>query len=295
MPSISRHEGLTNNLGHIGKALLGALLPSISKPGSPVSNITVALNREESAAQLRSLYRDSSAPVKFVHSDNLAAVKNADVILFAFPPNQVHNVLGSSDMREALKHKIIISILARTPRSELSHLIHGDQPQDSAIENTQIIRGMPTMGTEVHGSASLITEPGSLRGPGSKEAMELATWIFNLVGKVFYVSDDYFDTATGMHAFCNAVTAVATQAISQQAINEGVPRENAIAIASQCIRGAASIMLSGTSPEKLQDSLSAPGSITGQAISGLKDSQFPNILESTLSVAINRARDTTKK
>ncbi|RJE25103.1 hypothetical protein PHISCL_02574 [Aspergillus sclerotialis] len=276
--------------GHIGKALLGALLPSISKPGSPISSITVALNRKESEVQLRSLYRDSPAPINFVHSQNIAAVKNADAILFAFPPDQVNNVLGSADMREALERKIIISILARTPRDELNRLIYGNQPQDSAMRDTQIVRAMPTMGTDVHESASLISNPDTPPGSGRNEAMELATWIFNLVGKVFHVSDDYFDTATGMSAFCNALTSVATQIIVQKAVAEGVPRDHAISIASQCIRGSASLMLSGASPEKLQASLSAPGSITGQAISRLKDSQFQDFLESSLSMALARAK-----
>lgn len=273
-----RNENLTNSLGHIGKALLGALLPAISQAGSPISDITVALNRRESEAQLRSQYRDSPAAVKFVHGQNIEAIKDADAILFGFPPDQLHNVLGNAAMRDALRQKIIISILARTPRTEILRLIQGD---------IQIIRAMPTMGTEVYESATLLADPGDAAG---KEATELATWMFNLVGKVFHVSDDYFDTATGMSAFCNALTAVTTQAITRKALAEGIPMHHAITIASQCIRGSASLLLSGASPEQLQESLSAPGSITGQAISGLNECQLPDFLESSLSVAIARAR-----
>ncbi|KAJ6189867.1 hypothetical protein N7519_004775 [Penicillium mononematosum] len=273
--------------GHIGTALLRALLPSIPQAGSPISEITVALNRKESATRLQNQFRDSPAPVKFVSRENVKATANADAILFAFPPDQIQGILGAVGMREALKHKIIISILARTPSTEIIRLL-GDH-QTSGNENTQIIRAMPTIGTEIHESATLIAEPSSK----ATEAMELASWIFNLVGKVFHVSDSYFDTATGMSAFCNALTTVAIQAIAQKTVAEGVPVHHAIAISSQCIRGTVSMILEGTPPEQLKQSLSAPGSITGQAISRLEERGLLELVDSELTGAISRAKNRT--
>ncbi|KAL4860400.1 hypothetical protein BDV12DRAFT_205113 [Aspergillus spectabilis] len=185
-------------------------------------------------------------------------------------------------MRNALRNKTIISILARTPRNTIKDLIRG-----ANAEETPIIRAMPTIGTEIHESATLIGPPTT---PAEKEALSLATWIFNQVGKVFHVSD-YFDTATGLSAFANALTTVATQVITQKALEEGVPVDHAVAITAQCIRGSASMMLAGTSPEQLERSLSAPGSITGQAIGRLRDSELRGTLEDTLAKAIARARD----
>ncbi|RMZ45429.1 pyrroline-5-carboxylate reductase [Aspergillus flavus] len=274
--------------GHIGKALLGGLLPCAAQPGSPVSEITVALRRKDSEARLRDLFHSSLAPVNFISGQNINAVKNADAVLFAFSSEQVHEVLGATKMRQALRGKIIISILARTPRDELERLIGGNDKADGlATNDIRLVRAMPTIGTEVHESATLI---GDLSSPVEKEAMELAMWMFNLVGKVFEVSHDYFDTATGMSACCNALTTVAIQTITRKAIAEGIPMENAIAIASQCIRGTVSMVLSGASPQKLEHSLSAPGSITELAILGRRDSQLLALLESSLSAAITKAK-----
>ncbi|KNG85277.1 putative pyrroline-5-carboxylate reductase [Aspergillus nomiae NRRL 13137] len=275
--------------GHIGRALLGVLLPRVAQPDSPISKITVALRRKESEAQLRDLYHSSRAPVNIVSGQNINAVKNADAILLAFPPEQVHKVLEPFEMRQALRDKIIISILARTPQDKLKQLIGGnDKTNGLVMKDIRLVRAMPTMGTEVQESATLIGDPSS---PAEKEALELAMWMFNLVGKVFKISPDYFDTSTGMSAFCNALTTVALQSIAQKAAAKGVPIEKAVAIASQCIRGMVSMALSGVSPEQLEHSLSAPGSITGQAISGLRDGQLATLLESSFSAAITRARD----
>lgn len=217
-------------------------------------------------------------------------VNNADAVLFAFPPEKIHEVLGEGNMRQALRHKSMISILARTRRADIVQTIRGDRDdlQKFTHDDLRIVRAMPTMGVEAHESATLITNRGTRE---EKLVIELATWIFNQVGKVFPVSSEYFDAATGMSAFSNALMALAVQKISQKAVSEGVPEDRAIAIASQCFRGMASLMLSGTTPENLKWSLSAPGSITGQAISNLENSQLSEILERTASTAIARARD----
>jgi pyrroline-5-carboxylate reductase len=265
------------------------VLPSVTKTQSPISKITVALNDKEAQTRLQKSFDGKLDPSNFLCRKNVEAVENADAVLFAFPPEKIHEVLAEAEMRKALRHKIMISILARTPRAEIAQIINGqDTPAASTADNLRIVRAMPTMGTEVHESATLI---GKSSNPLESEAVELGAWIFNSVGRVFHVTHDYFDAATGMSAFSNALTTTAVQVIAQQAVAEGIPKDHAIAIASQCIRGMASLMLSGTSPEQLQWSLSAPGSITGQAISRLKESQLSAILESSVSAAIRRAKE----
>lgn len=281
-------KALTGFPGHIGSALLRAVLPSVAMSQSPISKVMVALNDNEAHTQLQKSFNGKLDPADLFCRKNVEAVRKADAVIFAFPPEKVHEVLAEAEMRTALRDKIIISILARTPRAEIARVINGqDTHAPSTADDLRIVRAMPTMGTEVHESATLI---GKTSNPLEKEAVELAEWIFNSVGRVFHVTHDYFDAATGMSAFSNALTTTAVQVISQRAVAEGIPKDHAIAIASQCIRGMASLMLSGTSPEQLQWSLSAPGSITGQAILRLHESQLSTILESSVSAAINRAK-----
>ncbi|KAL4925237.1 pyrroline-5-carboxylate reductase family protein [Aspergillus undulatus] len=267
--------------GHIGQALLGALLPAISQPGSLVSDITVALNGQESQLKLKDQYKNSPQPVNFVYKRNRETVAHADAILLAFPPDKMHDVLGATGMREALKHKLIISVLARTPRTQLEQILQ----DGSASSQVRIVRAMPTIGAQVHESATL------LANVGDPNALEFSSWIFNSLGRVFRVSDDAFDTATGMSAVANALTTMAVQVMARHVARGGVPVEEAVGIISQCMRGTATILLSGTAPEQLQRELSLPGSITGEAVRGLENSQLFNSLEEALSVAIKRARD----
>jgi pyrroline-5-carboxylate reductase len=217
-------------------------------------------------------------------------VQQADAVLLAFPPEETKTILSSPGMKEAAQGKVIISMLARIPRAEISRLL--ESPQDgggiSDTECVQIVRAMPSIGTAAHESATFIASVG---GPAEDKAMDLTRWIFSSVGKVFYVSDEHFDTITGMCAFSNALITTSIQAIAQRTSAEGVPVEQALAVSAQCIRGSLALILSGTSPEQLQTSLSAPGSITGQAIQALQDSRLTAFLDPVLRAAIDRARE----
>lgn len=232
-----------------------------------------------------------------MHQQNIEAVKNSDAALLAFPPNRIHDVLGAKGMRESLKDKIVISILARTPREKVQSVFRGGQPTNGhGLPNTQynlrIVRAMPTIGASIHESATLIANPAT-DSPSEREAVDFAADLFSNLGRVFRIPNDYFDAATGMSAAANALTTVAVQAIVQSAAAHGVPIEDAVGIAAQCVRGTASIMLSGVGPDELEHSLSTPGSITEQAITWFKDGEVNAVLERVLSVAVAKSKDHT--
>lgn len=285
-----------NPVGHIGKALLGAVLPTVS-PTSRISQITVSQHHKEAQADLQRQFQDSLHKVNFVHQQNIEAVKNADAVLLAFPPNRIHDVLGEEGMRESLKNKIVISILARTPREKVQSIFRRGQPinedgPSKSHSDVRIVRAMPTIGAGIHESATLIANPAT-ESPAEREAVDFTADLFRNLGRVFRIPNDYFDAATGMSAAMNALTTVAVQAIVQSAAAHGVPTEHAVGIASQCVRGTASIMLSGVGPDELEHSLSTPGSITEQAISRFKDGGINAVLDRVLSVAVAKSKDHT--
>ena len=101
----------------------------------------------------------------------MEAVKNSDAVLFAFPPEKINEVLGETEMRQVLRHKTIISILARTRRDDIAQIIQGQKSlPTSPSDDLRIVRAMPTMGTEVRESATLIANPSN---PLEREAIEL--------------------------------------------------------------------------------------------------------------------------
>ena len=81
------------------------MLPSVTKPQSPISNITVALNDIEAQTRLRKSFDGKLEPANFLCRRNVEAVENADAVLFAFPPENLHEFLAKAEMRKALGTK----------------------------------------------------------------------------------------------------------------------------------------------------------------------------------------------
>jgi pyrroline-5-carboxylate reductase len=320
--------------GHIGKALLTTLLPRLSHPESPVTHITIATSARGSHAQLVEQFGPSPSSstsnatipdkdrsrdrgrdrgrdrLSFVYAQNAAAVRAADAVLFAFPPDRINDVLGEEGVREGLRGKIVISLLARTGMRELMRVIQGrndnSDGDDEAIESesaTSIVRAMPTIAASIHESATLFAIPdrgdsGPRRDDESESepepAIALAKYLLTPLGRTFFVPERLFVTLTGLSAASNAIAAVALQFLAQRAAAYGVTAELANAVVAQCIRGCASVVLRGTEPEDLKVSLSAKGSITGQAIGRFERGGLGGLLEEASQGAIGRARDYTK-
>ncbi|KAL4794100.1 hypothetical protein BDV19DRAFT_390611 [Aspergillus venezuelensis] len=267
------------------------MLPTVTQSGSLISKITVAVNSTDSHARLQSEFCDPVSPVTFLLRQNLEAVQSADAVVLAFPPNNLHYALDATGMKQALQQKHVISLLARTPRHEIEDVLRIGETGLGVTTNLKLVRAMPTIGAAIHESATLLTDAQS---SAAKETVELAAWMFGCLGRVFRITDECMDAATGVSALANALTTVAINHIVQIAVANGVAREDVVGVVAQCVRGTASMLLSDIEVGQLQDSLSSPGSITEQAISQLERG-LPKVLEVAASVAIARATNYEKR
>lgn len=122
------------------------MLPSVAKSRSPISKAMVVLNDNEAHNQLQKSFNGRLDPADLFCGNNAGAVRNADAVLFVFPPEKVHEVLAEAEMRKSLRHKIIISILARTLRTEIARIINRKETAaPSMADDLRILRLIPTM------------------------------------------------------------------------------------------------------------------------------------------------------
>lgn len=273
----------------MGKALLTALLPSVGKPESPISRISVAVRNQASSERLSAEFSHNTAPIDFTSNANVKVAENADAVLLSFPPYLVNDVLGAPSMQRVLERKLIISILAGISTGHIKDAIHGagTDGKKRTEDKTTVIRAMPNIGTRIHESASLLAIP---HNPADNRYLNLVSWIFQHAGKVYPIPDSIFEAATGPSAVSYALTTVATEAIVNQCVEEGIPRHTALHIASQYVRGASPLVSTGMDPAHLGESLSAPGSITGQAISEFEQGNLRTMLADTVFKAVQKAK-----
>jgi pyrroline-5-carboxylate reductase len=228
--------------GNIGLAIANGLY---SSKLYPLKNIFITRRKVE----LLSSYAKKGFNVG---SNNIHVVKNSNVIIIAVTPQQLNGLLN--EIKEALnpKNHVIISIVSGATIKEIKNLIGKDIP---------VVRAMPNTAIAIKESMTCIS---SDSGDG---ILELSKQIFDSVGMTLVISEELMVPATALCACGIAFFLRAVRAASQGGIEIGFHAEDALLMAAQTAKGAASLLTSGLShPESEVDKVTTP---MGCTISGL--------------------------
>ena len=188
-----------------------------------------------------------------VIANNKEAVENSEVIIIAVQPQQVNELI--EDIKESLNPKkhIVVSVVSGASIKAIKERIEKD---------VQVIRAMPNTAISIQESMTCISAE-SKNGSGLKAAEE----IFNQLGKTLIIDEDLMIPATALAACGIAFFLRAIRAASQGGIEIGFHSEEALLMASQTAKGAATLLLEGEEhPEKEVDKVTTP---RGCTISGL--------------------------
>ena len=186
-------------------------------------------------------------------SDNLLAVKNSEIIIVAVQPKQLDELLKEiSPVIKEEKH-IVISVVSGASIKAMRELIGKEVP---------IVRAMPNTAIAIQESMTCISA-----GLEANDALKVAEKIFNSVGKTLIIDEELIVPATALCACGIAFFLRAIRAASQGGIEIGFHSEEALTMAAQTAKGAASLLLQRKShPESEVDKVTTPRGIT---ISGL--------------------------
>ena len=204
-----------------------------------------------------------------LQNENVKGVQEADVVLLGFKPYQLKVILEEEGMREALAGKLVISILAGVPVSQIEDTIypkvHGSPPFPPKIfENLcRIVRVMPNTASLISQSMTVIA---TSTPPLPKEDSALTSWMFSQVGRVIHLPPHLMDASTALCGAGPAYCALILEAVADGAVAMGIPRAAAQEMAAQTMRGAAGLVLNGEHPAVLKDKVCTPG---GATIGGL--------------------------
>lgn len=191
-------------------------------------------------------------------------------------------ILDEPGMREALKGKLLISILAGVPVEQIATTL---SPPDSnpANPDCRIVRAMPNTAAVVRESMTVL----STSKPLSPEDDKLVTWIFTRIGQVTHLPPANMDVSTALAGSGPAFMALALEGITDGAVAMGMPRAEAQLAAAQVMRGTASMVLNGEHPSLLREKVSTPGGCTigGSLVleeSGVRGNLARSIREATV-------------
>lgn len=263
-------------LGFMGTALLSGILKRIKGTDHQL-RFSLSAHSQSSLERLQQEFKSEAKSVDVITHDNAAAARDADIAMLAFQPQQLGQVISEKDVKDSLSGKLIISLLAGVSSQQVRDQIQPKTPR--------IARVIPSIGAQVNESATLVAED-HLLGAADRD---LVVWLFQQVGQTQLVPEDLINTVTAVSAATHALVVVATDAIVDSSVANGVPRPMALAVASQCLRSASTLLQGPMTIESLKESMSIARGITINALLKLDKGQVRSGISDAVTHAVQYA------
>jgi pyrroline-5-carboxylate reductase len=203
-----------------------------------------------------------------VGTDNVAAAKDADLILICTKPKGVAVVMRELAEGGALDDDpLVISIAAGVATSTIEAAA-GDR-------RVRVVRCMPNTPCLI-GEGMLAICRGN---HASRDDLDLAETVFAPLGRVARVDEEHMNAVTGLSGSGPAFVYVIIEALSEGGVMIGLPRKVAVEMAAQTVRGAAGMVLqTGRHPAALKDDVTTPAGCTISALLLLEDGRLRSVL-----------------
>lgn len=253
--------------GNIGSAIAkGFLLSSMIKPEKMI------LTRRKT-----NLLTSFEKKGCIVLNNNCEAVKKSKIIIIAVPPQQTKELMQDINSELNPRH-IIISVVSGVTTNELIRLIK---------KQLQVVRVMPNIAAAIRESMTCIASD-----TASNETIEYVKKIFDNIGKTFIISEEQMIPATALSACGIAFFLRAIRAASQGGIEIGFHSYEAIPMAAQTAKGAASLILNiDNHPEIEIDKVTTP---EGCTIAGLNEMEYQGFSSAMIKGITTSADKATK-
>jgi len=209
-------------------------------------------------------------------SDASAAVADAGAVLLCVKPQDAAHVIAGLAASDS-GHKLLISVVAGVSLSTL---------QAAAPASWRVIRAMPNTPALVGKGATAFC-----RGErATDDDATLAIRLFSSVGIAMEVPERLMDAVTGLSGSGPAYGFLCIEALADGGVAAGLPREQAMTLATQTLLGAAAMVTeTGTHPAVLKDAVASPGGTTIAGIEALEKGGLRTALISAVLAAAKRA------
>ena len=210
--------------------------------------------------------------------DNLAAVKDVDVVLICVKPQVVKDVLQEIRANTSPK-QLFISVAAPVPTDQIEKALGADVRVVRAMPNTPCLLGCGMTGL--------------CKGKfASAQDVEAASALFNVVGKTVIVDEKHMDAVTGLSASGPAYIYIILESLAEAGVKVGLPRDIATLLAAQTTLGAATVVLeTGDHPALLKDAVTTPAGCTVDGLMELEEGKLRVTLIKAVVKATQRAKE----
>ncbi|HEY0766696.1 MAG TPA: pyrroline-5-carboxylate reductase [Steroidobacteraceae bacterium] len=256
--------------GNIGRALIGGLLRSGTRP----EHITVG---EPIAAARERLARDLGITAS---PDNLAAVAGAAVVVLAVKPQDAAAVLAPLARQWGAQAPLLISVAAGLRVATL---------RGWCGPKVAVVRAMPNRPALVGAAATGLFAPPPVTAPQRAAAEQ----VLKCVGEVVWVrTEDALDVVTALSGSGPAYFFLLAQLMAEAGERLGLEGPAARRLAAVTLYGAGLLAHSGdTDLARLRAEVASEGGTTEAALRVLEDADLRATVARALEAAVLRARE----
>ena len=250
--------------GNIGSAIARGL---VAAGLLPAERITLTRRRVEALAS----FQEQGFQVTL---SNQEALSRAGLIFLAVTPQQLNALLA--EIKEAIdpQRHTLVSIVSGATIAEIRKQIGSD---------VEVIRAMPNTAIAIRESMTCLSSHG-----GTARALPLVKTLFDSLGRTLIIDEEQMVPATALCACGIAFFLRAIRAASQGGIEIGFHAEEALLMAAQTARGAASLLVeAGNHPEREVDKVTTP---QGCTISGLNEMEHHGFSSALIKGIVTSAR-----
>lgn len=210
-----------------------------------------------------------------ITKDNCEAVKQSDIIILAIKPYQVKDVLTEINPVLDEKRHVLISVVTGYSIKEI---------QQNTKKAISIFRAMPNTAIAIGESMTCIAT-----NNGKESEMEIVVNIFDQLGKAILINEELMEAATVLGACGIAYSLRFIRAATQGGIEIGFDAKTAELIASQTVKGAASLILQeGNHPEREIDKVTTPQGCTIVGLNEMEHQGFSSSLIRGILASFNK-------
>jgi pyrroline-5-carboxylate reductase len=216
-----------------------------------------------------------------VVADNLAVADQADCLFLAVKPQQMSDVLAQLAGRLS-EGQLVVSVAAGVSLATMSKALGPGPRLVRVMPNTPCLIGL--------GASAYCLGPGARAEDGQR-----VRGLLESVGLAFQVEEKLLDAVTGLSGSGPAFVYLVIEALSDGGVRMGLPRDVALALAAQTVRGAAELVLaSGQHPAVLKDQVASPGGTTIAGLQALEAGAVRGVLMGAVEAATRRSAELGK-
>lgn len=252
--------------GNMAQALIGGLISR----GLPATRITVS----DPVEKVRLLLEEKDVHVT---DDNSAAIRDADIVLFAVKPQVLASVL--KPLKGLFDGKLVMSIVAGAEIATIANLLDTDR----------IVRVMPNTPALVQTGAHGLYATDAV----DAKDRELASQVLAATGLTLWVnSEAQIDAVTAVSGSGPAYFFYMMESMIRAGKNLGLDEKVATALTLQTALGAAQMAItSANTPAELRKNVTSPNGTTQAALEVFDRAQISQNIQAALAAAQKRSQE----